>query len=408
MRKTSAPMAPYELLRVPMRTWYSRMLAHAPLVASPRTRSFVGSTEPAADRVLLVGNGPVHGWGVLTHELSLVGHLARELRARTGRDVGVEFVGDERMTARSAETWVGSRAADGHDLAIIAIGLNDALRLTPVRQFEEDYRMLVDRVRADLPEHAHLVLVTLPHVRSYAMAQGWLGRVAEQHAARLSQVIRESAIRVPGAQVVEAPQEHFLRDAPLGSREFFEDLASQLVEQVGPVLDTARAARRADPERFVLSATRVLAATADPVLDRLVTDAQQRFGVAVAAVNLVDGDRIWSAALAGGLPVQMPTPLVYCGIVTGTDSELIVPNRHKDSRFDGNPILDVVGLPFYTGVPLHDPAGTVIGALCVLDHTPHDSSYVALPELRRMATAAEARIAERTEGATAALESSAS
>ena len=355
----------------------------------------MGSTSSEADRVLLVGNGPLHGWGVLTHELSLVGQLVGALRARSGREVGIEFVGDERMTARSAGSWVGKASVEGYDLAIIAIGMNDALRLTPLQQFADDYRLLVEQVRADLPEHAHIVLVTVPHVRSYQMAQGWLGRVADRHAARLSDVIRGAALGIPSAHVVEAPFEHFETDAPLGSRAFFADLAFQLAEQVGPVIDSARAERTAQPAEFVLSAARVLASTADPALDRLVAEARDQFGVTVAAVNLVDGDRIWSAALAGGLPMQMPTPLVYCGIVAGTDDALVVPNRHLDHRFDGNPILDVVGLPFYTGVPLHDRDGAVIGAFCVLDNRPHDADYVALPDLRRMAAEAETRIADR-------------
>lgn len=394
-------MAPYELLRAPMRVWYSRMLTHAPLVASPRTGSFVGSTLPEADRVLLVGNGPVHGWGVLTHELSLVGHLARGLRAHTDREVGVDFVGDERMTARSAAAWVGDRAGQGHDLAIIAIGMNDALRLTPVRQFAEDYRLLVAQVRADLPDHGRIVLVTVPHVRSYAMADGVLGRAAERHAARLSRIIRAAAGGVPGAHLVEAPQEHFEPDAPLGSRQFFEDLAFQIVTEVGPVLETARAARRADPSAFVLTRARMLAAAADPALDGLVARARDRFGVAVAAVNLIDGDRVWSAALAGGLPAQLPTTLVYCGIVAETDAELIVPDRYAEARFDGNPILDVVDLPFYTGVPLHDRAGAVIGTLCVLDDRAHDADRIPMPALRQMAAEAEARVLELTDLAVA-------
>jgi GAF domain-containing protein len=388
-----------------MRAWYSRMLAHAPFIASPRTGSFIGATGPQADRILLIGNGPVHGWGVLTHELSLVGHLAGALRSRSGREVGVEYVGDERMTARSAGAWVGDRAADGYDLAIIAIGMNDALRLTDLQQFAEDYQSLADRVRADLPEHARIVLVTVPHIRSYQMAQGWFGLAAERHAARLSRIIRDTAAGIPGAHVIDAPQEHFEIDAPLGSRGFFADLARQLSEQVGPVLDTARADRSADPSTFVLSTARVMASTADPALDRLVADAQQRFGVAVAAVSLIDGDRIWSAALAGSLPVQLPVPLVYCGIVSSTDAALVIPDRYRDSRFDGNPVLDVVDLPFYTGVPLHDSAGAVIGALCMLDDRPHEAGYVALSELWRIAAEAETRLAERrTEAADRGLE----
>jgi hypothetical protein len=46
-------------------------------------------------------------------------------------------------------------------------------------------------------------------------------------------------------------------------------------------------------------------------------------------------------------------------------------------------------------VPLHDPAGSVIGALCMLDSRPHDDAYVPLHEFRLVAVEAEVRLAER-------------
>lgn len=58
-----------------MRLWYARMLSYAPMTPSPRTAptATVGDGNP--DQVLLLGNGPLHGWGVMSHGVSVVGHL---------------------------------------------------------------------------------------------------------------------------------------------------------------------------------------------------------------------------------------------------------------------------------------------------------------------------------------------
>lgn len=58
----------FEVLSGPLvaasRLWYSRMLMAAPTTASPRDAPMRRAGEGPADRVLLFGNGVLHGWGV--------------------------------------------------------------------------------------------------------------------------------------------------------------------------------------------------------------------------------------------------------------------------------------------------------------------------------------------------------
>ncbi len=69
----------------------------------------VRTGDPAADRILLVGNGPSHGWGVLTHQLALTGQLADAVASRTGRACDADLIGAEAMNVRSALAWIGDR-----------------------------------------------------------------------------------------------------------------------------------------------------------------------------------------------------------------------------------------------------------------------------------------------------------
>ncbi len=198
-------MHPYELLRGTMRLWYARMLTYAPTTPSPRTAptTTVGVGDP--DQVLIIGNGPLHGWGVASHGVSVVGHLGRDLFTRTSRPTRVDLVGDERMTAASAAAWLRGRIDERYDVVVVALGMNDALRLEPVDRWAASLDRLLDDIRAHIDLATPIVLVEPPYIRAYAMARGLLGVVAEHHARRLVGVLHRAAERSSRITVVPAP-----------------------------------------------------------------------------------------------------------------------------------------------------------------------------------------------------------
>jgi lysophospholipase L1-like esterase len=381
-----------------MRLWYARMLSYAPMTPSPRTAPTATVGEGNPDQVLLLGNGPLHGWGVMSHGVSVVGHLAQQLWRQTARPTQVDFVGDERMTAASATAWLGDRLDVEYDVIVIALGMNDALRLEPVKRWAASVDRLLDHVRANTPPSTPIVLVELPHIRAYAMASGPLGAIAQLHARRLGAVLHRIAATSSRITAIPAPIERFEPDRVLGSSEAHQHWAQQLSDRLVPILDAVRAARPPRPApattRHEWSGTEralstAVAATGDAALTAVTERAQQRFGVALAAVNLIEGDRAWFVANTGGAPMAMPSELAYCSTTVAQDAPLVVPNSRSDGRFRDNPFLDVVQLPFYAGIPLHGTDGRAIGTFCLLDSTPHDSAFASLDELRVYADEAE-------------------
>jgi lysophospholipase L1-like esterase len=385
-------MALYELLRPTMQLWHASLLAQAPAIAQPSGSPRSGVERDAVDRVLLVGNGPLHGWGVLSHELSAVGHLSRALVATTGRRAVVDYVGDARMTAATSLEWLGERAADGYDVVVVVLSMNDALRLAPIGRFTEHYGRLVQRILADLDPRAEVVLMTLPHVSRYALVEGWAGAVAKRHAQRLSERVRRTAVGLDRVRVVEAPIEHFSAGRPHGSSDFYADWAEQAVVSIAPVVDRVRRRKPATadrrPERSAL--VRAATATPDPALVRLSEQAKERFDVAVAGVSLVDGDRIAVAAQTGGAPSSMPRSLMYCGAVFSSGAPVVVLDRRRDHRYRHSELIDLLGTPFYTGLPLHAADGSVVGAFCLLDSATHHEGFAPIADLLPFATEAEA------------------
>lgn len=384
-------MALYELLRPTMQLWHASLLTQAPMIPQPVGLPRSSLERGAADRVLLVGNGPLHGYGVLSHDLSAVGHLARHLTARTGRHTVVDYVGDARMTIGTSLEWLGDRAADGYDVAVVVLSMSDALRLVSVERFAEQYTRLVQRLLGDLDQRAQVVLMTLPHVGRYAHVDGWAGTVAKHHAQRLSERVRRSAAGLDRVHVVEAPVEHFSAGRPHGSSEFYADWAEQAVVSVAPALEGVRrvkpATRDERPERTPL--VRAAMSTPDPALVRISQQAKDRFGVALAGVSLVDGDRIAVAAQTGGAPASMPRSLMYCGAVFSSDAPVLIPDRSRDERFRDSEFIDLLGTEFYAGLPLHAADGSVVGAFCVLDGATHDADFVSVADLAPFAAEAE-------------------
>lgn len=389
---------PTELLRGSMRLWYSRMLSFAPLTPAPRTPPIATVGTGPSDRVLLVGNGPLHGWGVLSHGMSVVGHLAEDLWRRTDRPARVEFVGDERMNAASATAWLGAQPRNDQDVVVVALGMNDALRLEPVPRWRASYRRLLDHLRAHTGHSVPIVLVELPRIRAYRMADGLLGSVAQHHAHRLNRVLHELAGASSRISVVPAPEERFEAERPIGSSASYAEWALQLGAVLAPVLDRIRETLPARPAvaeaahdwaglGAVLEAKAAIGGHA--ALTDVTRRAQERFGVALAAVNLLDGDRAWFVADTGGAPLTMPSELAYCRTTVRQDAPLVVLDAQRDVRFRDNPFLDVVQLPFYAGIPLHAADGTAIGTLCLLDSAPHDSGFADPEELRSFADEAE-------------------
>ena len=350
------------------------MLLAAPSTSSPRDSQLRRAGEGPADRVLLFGNGVLHGWGVSLRGMAVPGHLAQLLQERTGRAAIVDFVGEERMNAASAQQWLGDAAGRGHDVAVVAVGLNDALRLTALPSWRTQMSGLVDRIRADQDPRARVLLVGLPHVRAFAMADSAMGTVAQRHAAEMDMVLQEIAAEREDVTFVTAPQERFEPGLPLGSAGMYRSWAEQLLPAVLPVLEVVRSVKPVAGERRASWSWSGTAAAlgadgtdAQAQLDALTEMIRERYGVAMAGVHVLDGDQVYSIAGRSGGPRQMPRSLAYCDRTVRADAPTVIVDADADPEFRGNPFLDVVGLPFYAGVPLHGSDGLPVGTLCILD-----------------------------------------
>jgi predicted PurR-regulated permease PerM len=141
----------------------------------------------------------------------------------------------------------------------------------------------------------------------------------------------------------------------------------------------------ADAERLAaLQASGALDARALPIFTLASKRAADIFDVSMATVSFVDEDREQVRSAHGSLQAKQAAPgepartqdpdgarsLSLCAHVVANAQTLVVPDLSRDLRFAGNPTLQARGVSLFAGAPLRDPAGHVLGALCIFDAEP--------------------------------------
>ncbi|MCW3493325.1 hypothetical protein [Microbacterium sp. SSM24] len=99
-------------------------------------------------RVLVVGDGPAAGCGVLIHELGLAGYLARHLAEQLARGVEVTVSAEPTASARSTLMRIGAMDLDRFDSIVLMLATTDAFCLTPRRSWQHSMTALIQALRA--------------------------------------------------------------------------------------------------------------------------------------------------------------------------------------------------------------------------------------------------------------------
>jgi GAF domain-containing protein len=387
------------LLRATLRAWYAFRLLELRTHPRPHDSAVTRSSDPRADRVLLLGNGFTHGWGVDSHREALTGRLAKALADRTGRGCDLDVVGAESMNMRSSLAWVGDRDLTVPDALIIAIGLNDALRRTPVPDWERGLRDLLASSVARLRPEVPAIVVGIPPVGALPAFDGPAARLAARHRDRLNAASARIAAehRVAFVDIAGFSED---RHGRLTAADVYAQLGTRIASEVASTLLAARPeaeerAPQADPIWRWSGTEEVVALAASggaPVLRRLAETAQKAFKVELAVVSLVNGDRLYYGNNTDVMPESVPLDLSFCQYTISSDAPVIIPDVRADRRFDDNPLTELSYLNFYAGYPLHASDGTVIGSFCLQGSRSRPGSAVSMEALRGLALQAEAEL----------------
>jgi GAF domain-containing protein len=401
--------------RAAAKLWYTRMLYLQQSVPVPRDSPVITSGADDPDRVLLIGNGPTHGWGTVTHELALTGQLARALTRRTMQPTDIRYIGDEMMPLAAVHSWLGDTALAPYDLVVVVLSMNDAVRLTPAEDYRQDMVRLFDRLSAETKPSARIVVAGIQEVDSLPEYRGVVARLGQRRADLLNAITRELVGRYDGFQFFEHHAPHAEPGRPYGSPALYAEWSEVFAEFCAPALAEARAL---DPYRFQHEihehdwqwkpGERIMAAGSNhDSLEELVHDAKKHFGVDAAWVSLLDGDRQFYVANTAPAGRGMPSDLTTCQYTMQGDDPLIIENTLRDERTMNSPVQDLSQLRFYAGAPLKNEAGENIGTFCVLSVLPKSRNSVSEDELREWASRAQGEVLKLAEAPEAAPEQAA-
>ena len=155
----------------------------------------------------------------------------------------------------------------------------------------------------------------------------------------------------------------------------------------------------APPRAVALARSGLLDSPPEPEFDRLTSLAVRLARAPISVLSVIDADRQFFKS-AVGLPDEVAglreTPLSHslCRHVVAADAPLAVADTRDHPVVRGNGAIESLGAIAYLGVPVRDPDGVPLGALCAIDTEPRawtDGDLGALTELAELAMAELAR-----------------
>lgn len=171
------PSFGHQLAAALIRIWLATSSHSWRRLPRPRGETGVSAPGPSTARLLVIGSGAVVGYGVLSHDLSVSGHLARLVAASTGRGVDVRIIADPDLDVRTARAELHRAGVRSIDVALVTLGSIDAIELLPTRDWGKDLGLLLDEM-ALVAKRVLLIgippipaLVRVPPVYSSAVAR---------------------------------------------------------------------------------------------------------------------------------------------------------------------------------------------------------------------------------------------
>lgn len=170
--------------------------------ASGARRGSEGTGLPVS--VVVVGESTAAGVGVATQDQGLARHLAVELARLAGRRVHWRLAARGGATAgHTLRVLVPEAAAERSDVAVVVLGVNDALKIQSLRSWRHSITGVIEALALSLGPAGVVVLAGVPPVGSFPALPQPLRAVVGLHARALDRALRQIAADLPA--VVHSP-----------------------------------------------------------------------------------------------------------------------------------------------------------------------------------------------------------
>lgn len=361
-----------------MRLWRRMLRSNYASGPSPIDASSVHAPGTDSDRVLVVGSGIAVGWGVLSQDMALAGHLARALSARTGRGTDVDVVVDPSLTARNTPPHLASIVLERYDAVVVVLGTIEAFEFAPVGSWRGELGALLNQLLAAVS--IDVVVTGVPSLEALDTFATRLGRVAARHARRYNQATAELCAGKSRSTYVELSPALGGSDGASHAVENYRTWAREIADATAPLLNVSRAlgtcvlhdAAKSEAERAnSVCRLGILHTAPEARFDRIVDQARMLFNASAAALAFIDGDTLWFKSAIGATLPSIPFKDSFTQATLSERGAFLIPDARADPRF--RDLAHVAGEPwvrFWAGFPIEDQDGVRVGTLSVFDSEP--------------------------------------
>jgi signal transduction histidine kinase len=153
-----------------------------------------------------------------------------------------------------------------------------------------------------------------------------------------------------------------------------------------------------EQERLIaLQQTGLLDSSDEAVFDDQIKLLAGVFDRPIAALSLVDRDRLFLKSRTGLEQRELDRDGSFCAKVVRTCEVVVVPDAMEDDEFCRSGLVQHAGIRFYAGMPIQVFPGCCIGSLCVLGSEPGEPTELMLETLATLAAQVGHLIALRRE-----------
>ncbi|MGX5681942.1 GAF domain-containing protein [Schumannella luteola] len=360
--------------------WYS-----APRPPDPRAVVRGPGHDP--DRVLLIGEGVAIGWGVVSHELGVAGHLARGNSAVTRRGTDLDVVAYPGLGIPEIMAELTPRRIAHYDAIVLTIGIRETLELMPRRRWKQQVTALLDHLSTDRAANPCVIVVGVPEEFPESVNAA-VRNMAAARAATTNSITR--------SVLAGRPRMSFAGGAPVSSAEDFdadatyERAARGIIPLLADALDHSpdRVRVPVDEEARLAAVEWVESAEVrdDPRIHLLLATAKEVLQAHSVDFFFVGRDEVRLLAATTETGLAAPREGSLSNEVLEHPRGFVIPDLAADPRNRDRP--QVTGEPylrFYAGHPVESPDGHRIGVLAVVDTQPRTFSAAELSLLRNFA-----------------------
>ncbi|TXK18729.1 SGNH/GDSL hydrolase family protein [Homoserinibacter sp. GY 40078] len=197
----------------------------------------IEGTDPL--RLLVIGDSTAAGTGAATQDEALVGSLAQELHARTGRGILWRAVAENGAdTGEFLERHLTDALARPADFVFVSLGANDAIHARSARAFARDLRTLLETL-SDRHPHARILVSNLPIFTRFELLPEPLRGTLYRHSRNLERAAALVVARDPRWMITEQlpppyGPEFFARDRFHPSASGYADWARWAIDDAWP------------------------------------------------------------------------------------------------------------------------------------------------------------------------------